>query len=100
MIPQSRRQFIQTMGNGFGSIALGSMLARDAQASNLSDDPLRHHPSKVRSIVWFFLDGGPSHIDLLDPKPALQKLAGSPLPPSFPKKPPRCDQWRQLPRAP
>ena len=85
MIPQSRRQFIQTMGNGFGSIALGSMLARDANASNLSDDPLRHHPSKVRSIVWFFLDGGPSHIDLLDPKPALQKLAGSPLPPSFAK---------------
>ena len=73
------------MGNGFGSIALGSLLARDAHASNLSDDPLRHHPSKVRSIVWFFLDGGPSHIDLLDPKPALQKLAGSPLPPSFAK---------------
>lgn len=85
MNPQSRREFLRSMGGGFGSIALGSLLARDAQASNISDDPLRHHQSKVRSIVWFFLDGGPSHIDLLDPKPALEKLAGKPLPSTFAK---------------
>ncbi|MEY4395445.1 MAG: hypothetical protein RL595_2694 [Planctomycetota bacterium] len=83
----SRRQFLSTMGNGFGALALGSMLAKDVCASDLdiTEDPLRHIPSKVRSIVWFFLDGGPSHIDLFDPKPALDKLAGKPLPSSFPR---------------
>ena len=36
-------------------------------------------------MIWCFLDGGPSHLDLFDPKPELAKLAGKPLPASFEK---------------
>ena len=42
-----------------------------------------HFPAKAKSVIWCFLDGGPSHIDLFDPKPTLNKLAGQPLPASF-----------------
>jgi hypothetical protein len=42
-----------------------------------------HHPAKAKSIIFLFMEGGPSHIDLFDPKPKLQELAGQPLPSSF-----------------
>ncbi len=42
-------------------------------------------PAKAKSVIWCFIDGGPSHLDLFDPKPTLQKLAGQPLPASFPR---------------
>ena len=42
-----------------------------------------HFPATAKSVIWCFLDGGPSHIDLFDPKPELDKLAGQPLPDSF-----------------
>ena len=35
-----------------------------------------HHPPSAKSVIWLFMEGGPSHIDLFDPKPALDKLAG------------------------
>ena len=44
-----------------------------------------HFPAKAKSVIWCFIDGGPSHIDLFDPKPELNKLAGKPLPDSFTK---------------
>jgi hypothetical protein len=42
-----------------------------------------HFAPRAKRVIWCFMDGGPSHIDLFDPKPELAKLAGSPLPPSF-----------------
>src|SRR5262249_58188240 len=42
-----------------------------------------HFTPKAKSVIWCFLDGGPSHVDLFDPKPALSKLDGKPLPDSF-----------------
>ena len=39
---------------------------------------------EAKSVIWCFLDGGPSHLDLFDPKPTLTKYAGQPLPESFP----------------
>src|SRR5260370_10651670 len=42
-----------------------------------------HFSGKAKSVIWVFLDGGPSHIDLFDPKPELTKLAGQPLPSSI-----------------
>jgi hypothetical protein len=44
-----------------------------------------HHPPKAKSVIWLFMEGGPSHIDLFDPKPTLEKLAGEPMPDSFGK---------------
>ncbi len=66
------------------------MLARDGYASPLkSADPMEpkasHHKPKAKSIIWLFMEGGPSHIDLFDPKPELEELAGKPMPESFGK---------------
>lgn len=88
----SRREFLMKSGVGFGALALTYLLDRDgffARAANstpalnpLTARPPHHHP-KARSVIWLFLEGGPSHIDLFDPKPALEKLAGQPMPESF-----------------
>src|SRR5262249_58262421 len=43
------------------------------------------HSPTAKSVIWLFMEGGPSHIDLFDPKPELQRLAGQPMPASFGK---------------
>jgi hypothetical protein len=84
--PSSRREFLVRAGAGFGGLALAALLARDRLA-RAADNPLAprlpHFRPRARSVIWCFMDGGPSHIDLFDPKPALRKLAGQPLPPSI-----------------
>jgi hypothetical protein len=84
----SRREFLLKAGAGFGSLALASLLTRDGLASTTAatKSAARRLPSlqaKAKSVIWCFMDGGPSHIDLFDPKPTLNKLAGKPLPSSF-----------------
>src|SRR6187401_2878484 len=84
----SRREFLLKAGGGFGSIALTSLLAREglaagAAARTSAKPPLPPLEPKAKSVIWCFMDGGPSHIDLFDPKPKLNKLAGQPLPHSF-----------------
>jgi hypothetical protein len=86
----SRRDFLMRAGGGFGSLALASLLASDvpaAPAGTARKNPLAakrgHFDTRATSIIWCFMDGGPSHLDLFDPKPALSKLAGKPLPDSF-----------------
>src|SRR5262245_58674229 len=84
----SRREFLLKAGGGFGSIALTSPLSPDGLASTAAAAKSSKHPfpplqAKAKSVIWCFMDGGPSHIDLFDPKPALNKLAGKPLPSSF-----------------
>jgi hypothetical protein len=44
-----------------------------------------HHKPTAKSVIFLFMEGGPSHIDLFDPKPTLDRLAGQPLPESFGK---------------
>lgn len=79
-IPQTRRDFLQKSGAGFGALALGWLMGQEASASN---SLLSHHAAKAKSVIFLFMEGGPSQLDLLDPKPLLNKLAGQPLPPSF-----------------
>ena len=80
----SRRDFLCNAGSGLGAIALSSMLA--AEAAPLQD-PLApkapHFKPTAKSVIWCFMEGGPSHIDLFDPKPELVRLAGKPMPESF-----------------
>ena len=82
----SRRDFLSNAGSGLGAIALAAMLNEDASAGTIPD-PLRpkppHFKPTAKSVIWLFMEGGPSHVDLFDPKPALERLAGQPLPPSF-----------------
>jgi hypothetical protein len=86
----SRRQMLARAGLGFGSWALLDLLQRDACASgpvkSTAPNPLiarspDFQPS-ARSVIFLFMQGGPSQIDTFDPKPLLAKLHGQPLPPS------------------
>ncbi len=85
----SRRELLSRTGSGLGALAAGYLLGEDgfaAAAGGLSNplDPKRpHHRPKARSVIWLFMAGGPSHIDLFDPKPMLEKMAGKPMPESF-----------------
>ena len=82
----SRRQFLETTGQGFGALALGQLLSREkAQASSVSPGaPLGpHFAPKAKRCIFLFMVGGPSHVDMFDPKPALDRLDGQRLPPSF-----------------
>ena len=88
----ARRRFFVNTGAGFGGLALASLLHSDeltAQSKKLSGppNPLRpqaaHKPAPAKRVIYLFMHGGPSHVDLFDPKPDLLKFAGQPLPPSF-----------------
>src|SRR5712692_10359757 len=86
----SRREFLFQAGGGFGAIALSWLLARDGYATDSgrsSANPLAakppHFPGKAKSIIFMFMVGGPSPIDLFDPKPELIRRQGQPLPESF-----------------
>ena len=76
----NRREFFSRAGSGLGAIALGSMLAEGAETPKKTQFPV-----KAKSVIWLFMEGGPSHIDLFDPKPELNKLSGQPMPASFGK---------------
>jgi hypothetical protein len=86
-IPRSRRDFLARAGGGLGLLALFSLLEEEGRGESRSRNPLAgrppHFKAPAKSVIWCFLDGGPSHIDLFDPKPTLQKLAGQPLPSSY-----------------
>src|SRR5689334_4572156 len=83
----SRREFFTRAGSGLAGIALASLLRGDSALAAALPDALAprkpHHPPKAKSIIWLFMEGGPSHVDLFDPKPKLQELAGQPLPESM-----------------
>lgn len=77
--PRSRREFLMRAGGGCGALAFASLLQRSTSAKPVAP----HFTPRAKSVIWCFIDGGPSHIDLFDPKPELNRLAGSPLPDSF-----------------
>ncbi len=84
----SRRDFLARTGGGFGLLAFWSLFGRDALAQEAASVNPTHPrppqlPAKAKSVIWCFMDGGPSHLDLFDPKPELTKLDGQPLPGSF-----------------
>jgi hypothetical protein len=87
--PLSRRQLLQQAGGGCGALALSWLLARDGYAAPKSVNPLAarppHHQPTANAVIFMFMVGGPSHIDLFDPKPDLVKHQGEPLPASFGK---------------
>jgi hypothetical protein len=79
---ETRRDFFLKSGGGLGMMAL-------AQLAQADQNPLAprksHFPAKAKNVIFLFMEGGPSQIDLFDPKPALQKWHGTPLPPSMTK---------------
>ena len=81
----SRREFLLRGGAGFGALALTGMLARDQAfaATNPHAAKQPHFAPKAKRVIFLFMEGGPSHMDLFDPKPLIQKLAGQRMPDSF-----------------
>ena len=77
---QSRRDMLLHAGGGFGALALAQLLPSEVIAAPL---PPSHSRAVAKSVIFIFLEGGPSAIDLFDPKPDLQKLHGQQLPDSF-----------------
>jgi Protein of unknown function (DUF1501) len=84
MPAHNRREFLMRSCGGLGALALSSMLQASAPADPLAPKKPHHEP-KAKSVIWLFMEGGPSHVDLFDPKPELEKLAGQPMPPSYGK---------------
>ena len=78
----TRRDFFLKCGGGLGMMALAQMLQAD---QNPLAPRKSHFPPKAKNVIFLFMEGGPSQIDLFDPKPALEKWHGTPLPPSMTK---------------
>jgi Protein of unknown function (DUF1501) len=75
--PITRRDLLRSVPGGIFGAALASLLGRDLRAADLQ--PRRpHFPAKARSVIHLFMNGGPSQMDLFDPKPMLEKLHGKP----------------------
>ena len=85
----SRREFLRRAGNGFGLLALAGLLdqerlraqpptAAEAYLHPLAKKPA-HFPAKAKSVIWLFMNGGPSHVDTWDYKPELTKCDGQEL---------------------
>ena len=78
----SRRTMLRQLGAGFGLVGLAGVLAdADARGATVSSDsPLSvkptHFPARAKRVIHLFMNGGPSHVDTFDPKPALEKFAG------------------------
>jgi len=88
-----RRDILRRGGAGFGALALSALMGESPLMGALSDtggkpgtsqsSKLAHKAGKAKSVIFLFMEGGPSHIDLFDPKPLLRELAGQSLPDSF-----------------
>ena len=84
--PVSRRQALKRFASGFGMLGLADLLARDVLAQSSADatNPLAlrrpMYTPRAKRVIFLFMSGGPSHVDLFDPKPALARDTGKPLP--------------------
>ena len=80
----SRREFLARCGMGFGAVGLAGLLGESPLAGAVAAGPLApkagHFPGRAKRVIHFFLNGGPSHVDTFDPKPALAKYATAALP--------------------
>src|SRR5712671_6248834 len=80
----SRREVLARMGGGFGGLALAALLGGSRRSQAGETRPGRfdlvpkpsHFPARARAVIQLFMHGGPSHVDLLDPKPLLDKYDG------------------------
>lgn len=78
-------------GGGFGAMALAALLGQNPLKASMKSapDPLAPRvpliSPRARSVIFLFMEGGPSHIDTFDPKPLVNELAGKPVPESFGK---------------
>ena len=73
--PLSRREMLQRMCGGFGMMSLAGLLGPQVLFGGATARQL-HFAPKAKRVIFLFLNGGPSHIDTFDPKPALKEYEG------------------------
>ncbi|HEV3445201.1 MAG TPA: DUF1501 domain-containing protein, partial [Gemmataceae bacterium] len=83
----ARRWFFQECGVGLGAIALSQLLGRTAVAATVATNPLAprqpHYTAKAKRVIFLFMAGAPSHLELFDYKPQLAKFDGTLPPPEL-----------------
>lgn len=86
----SRRDFLRRIGGGFGMLGLAGALgeANALAGTGLAPLPSPHFAPRAKRVIFLFMNGGPSHVDTFDPKPALAKHAG--------EAPPNTDAGRKI----
>src|SRR5262249_25416806 len=79
--PPSRREMLLRCANGFGAVALTALLTERAYGSVLQPLAERpgHHRARASSVIFLYMDGGPSQVDTFDPKPRLDREDGQPI---------------------
>src|SRR5918995_5340430 len=84
----SRRDMLIRCANGFGALALAGLLGDPAFGRVLANAPEEtgpltprppHFPARARSVIFLYMDGGPSQVDTFDPKPRLDREHGKPI---------------------
>ncbi len=92
LLSTTRRHFFGTCGVGLGSMALASLLTEEGRAAVAPPDPQNplvprppHFTPRAKRVIFLFMAGGPSQLELFDFKPKLQELDGQVVPPSYTK---------------
>jgi hypothetical protein len=85
---RTRRHFFRDCGVGLGSLALSGLLESEGRAAvDRTMEPMTpavgHHPAKAKNVIFMFMAGGPSQLELFDNKPKLTAMHGRPAPDSF-----------------
>ncbi|MFN0195290.1 MAG: DUF1501 domain-containing protein, partial [Planctomycetaceae bacterium] len=80
---RTRREFLSQAALGFGGVALTALLQERSYADAVEDGSLAPRvpmfPARAKNIIFLYMDGGPSHMDLFDPKPRLDAEHGQPI---------------------
>src|SRR5687768_16895382 len=78
-LPLSRRQMLKRCSNGFGAVALAALMNDGVRAESPLAPREGHHAARARSVIFLYMDGGPSQVDTFDPKPRLDREHGEPI---------------------
>jgi hypothetical protein len=72
----SRREFLEQSGVGLGSVALMNLMADDAKAERAMQSRSSQYPARAKNVIYMFMAGGPSQLELFSPKPVLKQYHG------------------------
>ena len=73
----SRRDVLNRFGSGFGGLALSTLLSESLNAATTTAKAAPDFQPKAKAVIQLYMHGGPSHMDLLDPKPMLNRFDGT-----------------------
>lgn len=79
----NRRRFFATGASGLGALATASLLNEDGLLASDATAGIAHFAPRAKRCIYLFMEGGPSQMDLFDPKPRLNELDGQPMPESL-----------------